>query len=309
MIKLVAGILLGWALGVNDAAKTVGAAVSSHMISYRAAALLSAVCILLGALIGGEAGMRTLGSLTGQTGNSAFVACLSAAMTVGILTLLHLPVSASQALVGGVLGIGMLCGQMDWGVLGKVLICWLLTPVGGLFIGGIAYLILSRLLFIMNLHFLKYDQLMRWALFLICGYSAYSLGANNVANATGLFLKAGLLTLSQATLIGGLSIALGSLTFSRGVMHTLFSRIILMDSFSALVLLLSVALTLHIFALIGVPVSISQAAIGAVLGIGLMKNFRLLSLSSLFQIVLGWLMSPTLAFIFSIILAKSCCLG
>ncbi|MEW6381116.1 MAG: inorganic phosphate transporter [bacterium] len=304
MIRLVAGIFLGWALGVNDTAKALGAAVSTQMISYRDACLLSAGFIILGAIMDGNAGIRTLGSLTSQTNNSAFVACLAAAMTIGILTLLRLPVSASHAMVGGILGIGMFSGQINWGALEKVLICWILTPVGGALIASAAFIILGRILRLINLHFLKYDRLMRVSLFLVGCYSAFSMGANNAANATGLFFKAGMLTLSQATLIGGLSIALGALTFSRGVMQTLFSRILLMDAFSALIMLLSVALTLHTFARIGVPVSISQAAIGAVLGIGMVKNFRLISLTTLFQIMMGWLFTPAMAFAFSFIMAR-----
>jgi PiT family inorganic phosphate transporter len=303
MIRLVAGIFLGWALGANNTAKTLGAAVSTQMISYRTAALFSAAFAIIGALVDGGAGIRTLSSLTSQTNNSAFVACLAAAITVAALTSLHLPVSASHAIVGGIMGVGLLCGQkMDWGALEKVVICWLLTPVGGALIGSISFIVLGRILFLLNPHFFKYDLLMRLSLFLVGCYSAYSMGANSVANVTGLFFKAGMLTFHQAILIGGISIALGSLTFSRGVMQTMFSRILLMDAFSAFILLLSEALTLHIFALIGVPVSISQAAVGAVLGIALVRNFRLISLSTLFQIVLGWLLTPSLAFVISLAL-------
>lgn len=304
MIRLVAGIFLGWILGVNDTAKTLGAAVSTQMVSYRSAAFFSAGFAIIGAMVDGGAGIRTLGSLTSQTSSSAFVACLAAAITVAAMTALHLPVSTSHAVVGGILGIGMLYGQMDWGALEKVVICWLLTPVGGALIGSISFIILGRILFLLNLHFLKYDRLMRLSLLVVGCYSAYAMGANNVANTTGLFFKAGMLSFYQATLIGGVSIALGSLTFSRGVMQTMFSRILLMDAFSAFILLLSEALTLHIFALIGVPVSISQAAVGAVLGIALVKNFRLISLSTLFQIVLGWLLTPSLAFVISLALGR-----
>jgi len=304
MIRLVAGIFLGWALGANNTAKTLGAAVSTQMISYRTAALFSAVFVIIGAVVDGGAGIRTLSSLTSQTNNSAFVACLAAAITVSALTSLHLPVSASHAVVGGIMGVGLLYGQMDWGALEKVVICWLLTPVGGALIASISFIVLGRILFLLNPHFFKYDLLMRLSLFLVGCYSAYSMGANSVANVTGLFFKAGMLTFHQAILIGGISIALGSLTFSRGVMQTMFSRILLMDAFSAFILLLSEAVTLHIFAMIGVPVSISQAAVGAVLGIALVRNFRLISLSTLFQIMLGWLLTPSLAFVISLALGR-----
>ncbi len=106
MIELSAGLVLGWALGINDTAKTFGAAVSAQMISYRIAALLSAIFIVLGAFINGSRGLETLGSLTAQTNKSAFIVCLAAAATITILTLIHLPVSTSHAVVGGILAIG-----------------------------------------------------------------------------------------------------------------------------------------------------------------------------------------------------------
>ena len=304
MIRLVAGIFLGWTIGANNTAKTLGAAVSTQMVSYRTAALFSAGFAIIGALVDGRAGIRTLSSLTSQTGSSAFVACLAAAITVAVLTALNLPVSASHAVVGGILGIGLLYGHMDWMALEKIVICWLLTPVGGALISSVSFIVLGHILFLLNPHFLKYDRIMRVSLLLVGCYSAYAMGANSVANTTGLFFKAGMLTFSQASLIGGISIALGSLTFSRGVMQTMFSRIFLMDAFSAFILLLSEALTLHIFALIGVPVSISQAAVGAVLGIALVRNFKLISLSTLYQILLGWLLTPSLAFVISLVLGR-----
>ncbi|MEW5804866.1 MAG: inorganic phosphate transporter, partial [bacterium] len=304
MIRLVAGIFLGWALGANDTAKTLGAAVSTQMLSYRTAALFSAVFAIIGALVDGGPGIRTLGSLTSQTASSAFIACLAAAITVASMTALYLPVSTSHAMGGAIVGIGLLYGQVDWQALEKVVVCWLLTPVGGALIGSVSFVILGRILFLLNPHFLQYDRLMRSSLFLIGCYSAYSMGANNAANVTGLFFKAGMLTFYQATLIAGASIALGALTFSRGVMQTMFSQILLLDAFSAFILLLSEALTLHIFALIGVPVSISQAAIGAVMGIALVRNFRLVSLSTLYQVLLSWLLTPSLAFVLSLSLGR-----
>jgi PiT family inorganic phosphate transporter len=302
MVRLLAGIFLGWTLGSNDTAKTFGAAVSAKMISYRTAALLSAVFIVLGALIDGGRGLETLGSLTAQTYHSAFIVALSAALAIATLTMVRLPVSASHAVVGGITGIGFLYGHIDWAVLEKVILCWILTPVGGILIGGLSFIIFSRIFYHLNLHFLEYDRLMRRLLLAAGCYGAYAIGANNVANVTGVFLKAGMVDMLQATLIGGVSIALGSLSFSRGVMKTLSSRLFLLDASSAFILILSEGITIHLFALIGVPVSITQAAIGAILGIGLVKNFKIIHRSTLYQVLVGWILTPSLSFLFSFLL-------
>ena len=59
---------------------------------------------------------------------------------------------------------------------------------------------------------------------------------------------------------------------SKGVMKTVGRGIVKLDACSALIVVLSNAITVHIYAIIGVPVSTSQAVVGAVLGIGLLMR-------------------------------------
>ena len=76
MIHLSGSILLGWALGSNDAANVFGTAVASRMIRYRTAVVLAAVFIIVGAVLEGGAGLRTLGGLSEQTPRSALIVSL-----------------------------------------------------------------------------------------------------------------------------------------------------------------------------------------------------------------------------------------
>ena len=130
---------------------------------------------------------------------------------------------------------------------------------------------------------------------LIGSYAAYALGANNVANVTAVFVGAGKLTVFSATLIGGLSIAFGILTFSRGVMKTVGEKLVRLDPFSALIVVLAEAITVHLYTFIGVPVSTSQAVIGAVLGVGLVKGINTVSRRTLMNILIGWFLTPAIA--------------
>jgi PiT family inorganic phosphate transporter len=123
-------------------------------------------------------------------------------------------------------------------------------------------------------------------------YGAYTLGANNVANVTGIYVGCGVLSADVAALIGGLSIALGVLTYSRKVMETVGKGIVPLDPFSALVAVLAEALSLHLFTQIGVPVSSSQAIVGAVVGVGLVGDVQTVSLKMLARIGVGWIMTP-----------------
>jgi len=299
--KIFGGVFLGWALGSNDSANVFGTAVSSGMVRYRTATILIAIFVLIGALVGGMPGMKTLGSITPQTVNTAFYVSLASALAVTLMTIVSIPVSASQAVVGAILGIGILQKQVEFSSLTKVVICWIGTPVGACIISFVLYFFLAKIFRRLHLHFVTYDRVMRTLLILAGIYGAYALGANNVANVTGVFYQAGMLTTPfQALFIGGASIGFGAITYSKNVMMTVGRKIIPMDAFSAFIAVFSGAITVHIYSIVGVPVSTSQAVVGAVVGIGLLKGMRMVSRKTILKIILGWFLTPVLAAIFCI---------
>jgi PiT family inorganic phosphate transporter len=53
--------------------------------------------------------------------------------------------------------------------------------------------------------------------------------------------------------------------------------------------------TVHFYTLLGVPVSTSQAVVGAVLGIGLIKGVNTVSRKTLQQICLAWFLTPVVS--------------
>jgi PiT family inorganic phosphate transporter len=295
MLSLLGGIFLGWSLGANDASNAFGSAVSSRMIKFWTAAILASIFVILGALLEGRAGMETLRGLTDLTLKMAVVSSVAAALTVTLMTVLGLPVSTSQAAVGAILGIGFVNEQLNLAGLGKVVVCWFGTPIGGLIITIVLYRLLAVLFNRSKLDLFDSDILLRLSLIVAGSYAAYTLGANNVANVTAVFVGAGQLTVFAATLIGGLSIALGILTFSRGVMDTIGKKLVRLDPFSALVVVLAEGLTVHFYTFVGVPVSTSQAVIGAVLGIGIVKGVKTVNRRTLVNILLGWFLTPAIA--------------
>ncbi len=295
MLSLLGGIFLGWSLGANDASNVFGSAVAARMVKFRTAAILASVFVLLGALLEGQAGIETLKGLTPLNLEQAVVTSVAAAVTVTIMTFLSLPVSTSQAVVGAILGIALLNQNINIPGLRKVVACWIGTPVGGMIISIMIYRVLAFFYNRLNINLFQADNLLRLSLIGAGSYGAYALGANNVANVTAVFVGAGELTLFSAVLLGGLSIDLGILTFSRRVMETVGRRLVKLDPFSALVVLLAEAITVHIYTIIGVPVSTSQAVIGAVLGVGIIKGIRTVERRTLINILFGWFLTPTIA--------------
>ena len=116
-----------------------------------------------------------------------------------------------------------------------------------------------------------------------------------MANVTAVFVGAGYLNISPALFIGGLSISLGILTFGKGVMETVGRKLVWLDPFSALVVVLAEALTVHMHTFVRVPVSTSQAVVEAILGVGIIKGISTVSRRTLGNILIGWFLAPMVA--------------
>ena len=145
--QILSGIFLGWSLGSNDSANVFGTAVATKMVRYSTAVVLCAVFIVLGAWMEGEAGFHRLSSLVEQNANEVFICSLASGLTVTFMTILSLPVSTSQAIVGGIFGVALASGQaVDLASFGKLVICWIGTPIGGFFIAMIVYWIARLIL-------------------------------------------------------------------------------------------------------------------------------------------------------------------
>jgi PiT family inorganic phosphate transporter len=83
-------------------------------------------------------------------------------------------------------------------------------------------------------------------------------------------------------------------------METVGKKLVRLDPFSAFIVVLSLAVTMHVYTVIGVPVSSSQAVIGSVLGIGLVKGVNTVSARTLRNILSGWFLTPIVSCIFSV---------
>jgi PiT family inorganic phosphate transporter len=300
MLSLLGGIFLGWSLGANDASNVFGSAVASRMLRFWNAALLASLFVVLGSLLEGQTGIETLRNITPMALKEATVSSVAAAATVTLMTFLRLPVSTSQAVVGAILGIAVLNRTLNIPNMGKIVACWLGTPLGGLVIAFFIYRIAAFIYNHLRINLFQSDRILRIALIITGAYGAYALGANNVANVTAVYVAAGVLTPISAVLLGGVSIALGIMTFSRRVMETVGRQLVRLDPFSALVVVMAEAITVHIYTFVGVPVSTSQAVIGAVLGIGIIKGIKTVGKRTLINILLGWFLTPVVAMVMAI---------
>ena len=302
MWKVISGIFLGWTLGSNDSANVFGTAVATKIVTYRTAILLTSAFVILGALMEGEKCFATLRELSNLTPTDAFWAALSAGITMFVVTYFALPSSTSQAIIGAVLGAGMVSGIPDFSKLYKILACWIVAPIAAVIISFMLYHFIGFFFERYIASHQKRSFFIFWGLIFAGCFGAYALGSNNVANVTGVYVGSGLLTPFEGLLVGSISIASGTLTYSRKVMMTVGRGITPLDEYAALIAVLSGAITVEIFTQVGVPVSSSQAIVGGVVGVGLMKGAETVNKRTLIEIGIGWISTPISAGIISYVL-------
>jgi PiT family inorganic phosphate transporter len=328
---LLSGLFLGWSLGANDASNVFGTAVGTKMIRFKMAAAIASIFVILGAVISGAGATKTLGQLGAVNALAgSFTVALSAAVTIFWMTKTKLPVSTSQAIVGAIIGWNLFTGlPTNLDVLLKIVSTWVMSPILSGIFAVILFLILRFFLNKARIHILEVDILNRFLLILVGAFGAYSLGANNIANVMGVFVPAtpfsnialgssfSFTGTQQLFLLGGIAISVGIFTYSYRVMMTVGHDLFKLTPASALVVVLAQALVLFLFASQGlqhwllshglpalplVPVSSSQAVVGAVIGIGLVKGARGIHFSILSKISLGWVLTPILAGLLTFIL-------
>ncbi|MFT5259278.1 MAG: PiT family inorganic phosphate transporter [Saprospiraceae bacterium] len=328
LLFLGSGLFLGWSLGANDAANVFGTAVGTRMVKFSTAAIVCSVFVILGAVISGAGTTETLGKL-GAINKlpAAFMAAFAAALTVYIMTKRSLPVSTSQAIVGAIIGWNLFSGSpTDTQVLTKIALTWVACPLLAGLVAVPLYMLVRRGLVSLKLHILRLDAYTRFALIIAGALGAYSLGANNIANVVGVFVPSSPFTdfavsdwfifssIHQLFLLGALAIAIGVFTYSKHVMMTVGQNLVSMSPIAAWVVVVSHSIVLFLFASKGleailldaglpsiplVPVSSSQAVVGAIVALGLMKGSESIQWRVLGSIAIGWVITPFCAALLS----------
>jgi PiT family inorganic phosphate transporter len=333
-LLLAAAFYVGWNIGANDAANCIGTTVGAQIISYRKAALLMAVFVILGGVLQGHHVMKTVGkgiviaeAATYEAHNSAptpsefrqffpderlpdlaiLVALLSAGFFVTLATFTSTPVSTSQAIVGGVAGVGvgivgLQSSYFKLGVLLKIVGAWIISPVLTMILAFLLYKLLGRIF--RNTRAIVWSNVMAIGVLISAAYVSYSLGANDVGNAIGPLLSRFPDKGPYLAVMGGLAMAVGALTFGQRVTDTVGKSITPLDYSGALAAQLSAAFGVHVFSILGIPVSTSQAIVGGVIGVGLTKGMQAVSTRKISTILLGWVVTPVCAAVFAALMYR-----
>ncbi|MCK9614795.1 MAG: inorganic phosphate transporter family protein [Candidatus Omnitrophica bacterium] len=312
-ITIAMSLAVGWSIGANDAANSLGTAVGSRVLNLKQAIILIALFGFLGASLQGSHVVATIGKgivpmnelSKNNSRNIALIASFAACLWVVLATHWKMPISTSHSIVGAVAGAGFaIAAPVKWKVLGDIFMCWIFTPVGAAILGYILFRILQNIL--PRIIPRRYFKQALATLIVISGcYVAYTWGANDVANSIGVLAGAEIIPVKICIILGGMAIVLGIVTWGYKVIETIGSEIIHLSPIMAFSAQLASSLNVHIYTLMGIPVSTSHSIVGAICGVGLVKGIRVLNMHIMRDIVLCWVATPFISGVISFVILKS----
>jgi inorganic phosphate transporter, PiT family len=156
-------------------------------------------------------------------------------------------------------------------------------------------------------------QLARFQLLSACCV-AFAHGSNDVGNAiaplatiltiksTGMVPQSSLEIPLWILILGGIGIVTGLAIWGKQVIMTIGEGIIKLEPSSGFAAELATATTVLIASRYGLPVSTSHALVGAVVGVGIVKDWRSVRLDTLKSIGLAWIVTIPIAAILSAII-------
>ena len=151
ILSLAVCAYMAWNIGANDVANAMGTSVGSRALTLKQAVIVAAIFEFAGAFFAGDAVTDTVrkgilyiddfDTISPAFANDlmyAFIAAMmAAAVWLTIATRLGLPVSTTHSIIGGILGVGLVLevqhstSLIDWGVVSKVVMSWVASPLMG----------------------------------------------------------------------------------------------------------------------------------------------------------------------------------
>lgn len=293
-------------IGASGAAASISIPYGSGAIPNRRIALLiCGVAIFLGAILGGSEVVKTIGSSIIPshylTAKVVLIILSSAAVSLFIANILGIPLSTSEITVGSVVGVGVAKQALFIHSILLIIIFWFLIPLIGFSLGFLfGKLIKKAEERSLRLKSRKAVRILTLFVIFVGFFESFSAGMNNVANAAGPLVGAGIVSTKTGILIGGLFIALGVVFLGKGVLQTNAKKI---TNFSLLEggAISGTGATLVILSSIyGLPVPLTQVTSSAIMGLGIaQKGKEIFKTKVINKIVKVWFVSPFLSLVIS----------
>lgn len=158
---LIVGFYMLWNIGANDVANAIGTSVGSGALTLKKAILIAAIFEFSGSILFGGHVSHTIQSGLIDPNDFAsepmslvvgmLASLLATSFCLQIATLKGWPVSTTHAIVGSILGFGLIAGgaeAIQWKVILSVVCSWVISPVFSAFLAFIFFrLVQKRVLF------------------------------------------------------------------------------------------------------------------------------------------------------------------
>ena len=158
IVGYIFGFYMAWNIGANDVANSMASSVGAKAITIRQAVFLAGILNIIGAVFIGSHVTNTIrkGIVSTEVLTDphlaligALSALLAAALWVSFATWKSLPVSTTHAIVGAMIGFGIMAGGfsvINWGKLAAVVISWVISPVFSIVISFFMFKIIVKLI-------------------------------------------------------------------------------------------------------------------------------------------------------------------
>lgn len=304
VIVIIIALIFDFINGFHDSANSIATIVSTNVLKPRNAVLLAAFWNFFGAFVFGVAVATTIGKgIIDPNAVSIYVilAALIGAILWNIITWYYgIPSSSSHALIGGLIGAGIISSGFNsiiFSGLSKILLFIFIAPVLG-FLGATIFSISMMWTFKntapskINGYFKKLQ---------IVSSSLYSLGhgTNDAQKTMGiialLLFTSGLIStfyIPKWVIIASYSaLALGTFFGGWRIVKTMGIRITRLTPFHGFSAETSGALVLLGTAFFGIPVSTTHVISGSIMGVGSVKRYSGVRWQIARRIVIAWLLT------------------
>ena len=319
-LTIAVALLFDFTNGFHDTANAIGTAVGTRAMPPRVAVAFSAFLNLIGAVVTTQLlhaeVANTVGSLVAPAGGvalSMLVAVLFGAITWNLITWsAGLPSSSSHALIGALIGMGLVAyglGAIQWAEVYPVFIALLTSPIAGLVIAYIFAVMLLNLF--RRARPSQANGAFRKLQLFSSGFVAFSHGANDAQKTMAiitlaLFSSGHLAEFAVPTwvaLAAALAIGLGTWAGGWRIIRTMGTRIIRMEPVHGFAAQTVAASVIQLATAWGLPVSTTQVVSGSVIGAGATRRFSAVRWGVARRIVWAWIFTIPAAAILAAIAA------
>ena len=300
-------VLFDYINGFHDTANAIATSVSTRALRPEHAILMSATANFVGALTG-TAVAKTISSGLADTppgaeGQTIVAAALVGAIVWNLITWrLGIPSSSSHALIGGLLGavvasIGIQAIKVD-GVVGKVLVPLVLSPVLGITIGFAAMVVILNVFQHANPR--RINERFRRLQIVSAAAMAFSHGSNDAQKTMGIMtlalVAAGLLPADSAIplwviVLAATAISLGTAAGGWRIIRTMGQRVVKLDPVHGFAAETTAASIIYTASHFGMPVSTTHVISSAIMGVGASDRLSAVRWGVAGNIVTAWILT------------------